>query len=340
LKHRYLPLGALAFLPLLAVALLLPLNSLRTAAAAPAPFRCSDTSFYFPVNGIIGWTYGDPAATDFDSHGHRTLHTGFDIFADGGHGSAVYAPADGKVSRPYGSVRVNLVFPGVVNAVTGEAGIEMYYSHMTHALVAGQTFAAGDVIGYQAGDHVHVSVGAFIGYDDREISQTQDPSPYFSAALGYNPATTERQDASHWCYSGAPAATALAAPVSETAPAAPASLEYAVQSGDTLGAIAAQFGVTVEDIAAATGLTDLDFLSLGQVLIIPGAGSTSEPPSTPAATSAPAPATSSPNSYTVVDGDTLSSIAAQFGTDIESIVALNNLADPDVLALGDVLLVP
>ncbi|GAB4331606.1 MAG: hypothetical protein Kow0010_17110 [Dehalococcoidia bacterium] len=70
-----------------------------------------------------------------------------------------------------------------------------------------------------------------------------------------------------------PAATTTAtAPATET----PAATEtpggprtYTVQPGDTLGAIAQQFGVTVEAIVVANGIDDPDFIDVGQVLVIP-----------------------------------------------------------------------
>ena len=46
-------------------------------------------------------------------------------------------------------------------------------------------------------------------------------------------------------------------------------LNYTVQSGDTLGSIAAQFGVTIDAIIEANGLTNPDALDVGQELIIP-----------------------------------------------------------------------
>jgi len=44
--------------------------------------------------------------------------------------------------------------------------------------------------------------------------------------------------------------------------------------------------------------------------------------------------------YTVVSGDTLSAIAEQFGVTVEAIVAANNLADPDELAIDQKLIIP
>ena len=46
-------------------------------------------------------------------------------------------------------------------------------------------------------------------------------------------------------------------------------LNYTVQSGDTLGSIASQFGVTIDAIIDANGLTNPDAIDIGQELIIP-----------------------------------------------------------------------
>ena len=51
-----------------------------------------------------------------------------------------------------------------------------------------------------------------------------------------------------------------------------AGTEYTVVDGDTLSSIAQLFGVTVEDIVTANGLTDPTAISVGQVLIIPTNG--------------------------------------------------------------------
>ncbi|MDX2160586.1 MAG: LysM peptidoglycan-binding domain-containing protein [bacterium] len=47
--------------------------------------------------------------------------------------------------------------------------------------------------------------------------------------------------------------------------------EYAVQPGDTLGAIAARFGVSVETLQAVNDLTNPDLIAAGQVLRLPDA---------------------------------------------------------------------
>ncbi len=63
----------------------------------------------------------------------------------------------------------------------------------------------------------------------------------------------------------APAAQPTATPRTGT----PSGERYTVQPGDTLAAIAAEYGVTVESIIEANNLQNPDLLSVGQVLIIP-----------------------------------------------------------------------
>ena len=332
MKLAYALGAALVLVLLTASGQLLFVGSPRDALAA-GPFRCTDSSLFFPVSGIVGWTYGDPAGTDRDADGHRTAHTGVDIFADEGDGAPVYAPADGVVHRLTGSEAVDIVLPGVTNVLTGEPGIELYITHVRHSLTAGQEFSAGEVIAYQLGEHVHFSAGAFIGYDDREIEQTQDPSPYFGAALKYEGDVQERQPASYWCRQ-LEASTALVPPtVAPTPPPAPVPQIYVVQSGDTLGGISAAHGVSIEELVAANNITDPDVLAVGQELVIPGSEAAPQPAAPAAIEAAPA-AASEPSVYVVQDGDSLYAIADRLGVDADSIVALNGLADPDVLAVG------
>lgn len=44
--------------------------------------------------------------------------------------------------------------------------------------------------------------------------------------------------------------------------------------------------------------------------------------------------------YTVVYGDTLFGIATRFKTDVKTLQQLNNIANPDVIKAGQVLVVP
>jgi LysM repeat protein len=91
------------------------------------------------------------------------------------------------------------------------------------------------------------------------------PRPTSPAVLLITPAPTLDIDAT---------ATALSSVLLATP--TPSGL-YTVQPGDTLGALAERFGVSVDEIVAANNLTDPNNVLAGQVLIIPSA----PPPPTP-----------------------------------------------------------
>jgi LysM repeat protein len=66
---------------------------------------------------------------------------------------------------------------------------------------------------------------------------------------------------------------------------------------------------------------------------------TASPAASPSASTAPSPA-ATPIRYVVKHGDTLSSIAAQFGVTVQAIVDLNHLDNPNHIEVGQVLLIP
>ncbi len=98
---------------------------------------------------------------------------------------------------------------------------------------------------------------------------------------------------------------------------------YTVQSGDTLSGIAARYGTSYQKIASDNGISNPNLIFPGTVLKIYGGGS-SEP-------------TSSGTTYTVQSGDTLSGIAARYGTTYQKIAADNGIADPNLIFPGQVL---
>ncbi len=75
----------------------------------------------------------------------------------------------------------------------------------------------------------------------------------------------------------APAGTAAAPTMTPAATATPGVTEYTVVDGDTLGAIAARFGVTVEELVALNGLANPDQIAIGAVLRLPGRAPTAAP---------------------------------------------------------------
>lgn len=73
----------------------------------------------------------------------------------------------------------------------------------------------------------------------------------------------------------------------------------------------------------------------------PAATPTQTAPETPAEEPSPTPEPEAePETYVVQSGDTLSSIAERFDTTIEAIVEANDLDDPDLILVGDELVIP
>jgi LysM repeat protein len=64
------------------------------------------------------------------------------------------------------------------------------------------------------------------------------------------------------------------------------------------------------------------------------------PAPTPVPTAPPAPPAPPPISYAVQQGDTLASIAEQFGTTVAALQAANGIEDPDEIFVGQVLVIP
>ncbi len=111
--------------------------------------------------------------------------------------------------------------------------------------------------------------------------------------------------------------------------APPADITYTVQRGDTLFSIAIRFGVTVQAIMQANGLTNADLIYVGQRLTIP-TGTTGSAGSTGICGV----------TYTVQRGDTLRIIAAKCGTTINAIASLNGITNRDLIFVGQVLRMP
>jgi peptidoglycan endopeptidase LytE len=111
-----------------------------------------------------------------------------------------------------------------------------------------------------------------------------------------------------------------------------ATTTYTVVSGDTLSGIAARFGTTWQALASANHITNPNFIYPGQVLTIGAGGSSSAAGSTVATSSS-----AGSRSYRVVSGDTLSAIAARFGTTWQALAQINHLANPNFIYPGELL---
>jgi LysM repeat protein len=127
-----------------------------------------------------------------------------------------------------------------------------------------------------------------------------------------------------------PTATEEETPTPEaTAPSE--TFDYTVKPGETLASIAEKFQTDVTSLRQLNFLLD-DNIFAGQVLSVPYVeGMTAEGAPTPSPT---------PFTYVVEVGDTLSSIAARFDVQPGTLIEVNNILDPNNLAVGTPLLIP
>lgn len=99
---------------------------------------------------------------------------------------------------------------------------------------------------------------------------------------------------------------------------------YIVQSGDTLTAIAARFGISIQDIMAANGMTDTSILRIGAELRLPGVDWLS-------GTLVP---------MTIQLGENLLSLSRRYGTSVEALARLNRNPNPSAYFYGKEVLIP
>lgn len=123
--------------------------------------------------------------------------------------------------------------------------------------------------------------------------------------------------------------------------APPRDTVYTVQRGDTLFSIAVKFGVTVQAIMQANGLTNADLIFAGQRLVIPtGTSGTSGTTGSTGSTSSGGSPGVCGATYTVQRGDTLRNIASRCGSTINAIASLNGITNIDRIFVGQVLRMP
>lgn len=106
--------------------------------------------------------------------------------------------------------------------------------------------------------------------------------------------------------------------------------EYVVQPGDTLFAISLRYGMNVQTLASANGLTINSWIYTGQRLTIPGID-TSSPISAPQ---------TSGNIYVVQQGDTLITIAVRYGISTGQLASANGLSWNSWVYAGQRLAIP
>lgn len=169
----------------------------------------------------------------------------------------------------------------------------------------------------------------------------QEPAPTFTPL----PLPTVRHSERATPIPPTPAATATI-----FVPPTPTPIVYTVQRGDTLGALAVHFGVSVQQLMSANGISDADWLKIGQQLIIPVVTAAREPVASAAEAPASGTAETGENDFSGLGGsntlhyvrvnETLSIIANMYGVQLKDLLMANGLAPDSQLTAGNTLLIP
>ena len=130
---------------------------------------------------------------------------------------------------------------------------------------------------------------------------------------------------------------ALAAVIAPNVDAA----EYTIKVGDTLSELALQFNTTIEELRDGNNIEDVNLIFAGETLDVPSAETPQVSNKKEVKAEKPAPAAKTTTSqtadangvYTVVAGDTLNKIAAEFNTTAQAIRDLNGLQG-DLILIG------
>ena len=136
---------------------------------------------------------------------------------------------------------------------------------------------------------------------------------------------------------------------------------HQVVAGENLFQLSIRYGVSIDELAQASGITNIQLILVGQRITIPGCGTTGViPPATSVPTTAPVTNTTGTGTtavggtntttttnaivggttHTVQQYETLFEISLLYGIPISSISAANGITDINRITIGDVLTIP
>ena len=121
-------------------------------------------------------------------------------------------------------------------------------------------------------------------------------------------------------------------PPTPTPTSTPEAFIYVVREGDTLGSIAAEFGITWQEIDAVNELENPNVLSIGQEIEIPQGA--------PVALNSDGTVRPGERTHIVVEGDTLLEIAIQYGKTLDEVLEANNIVAAELIQIGQELIIP
>lgn len=128
-----------------------------------------------------------------------------------------------------------------------------------------------------------------------------------------------------------PGAARAAEPAAAVAASTPT--EYTVVEGDTVSSIAERYGLATPDILALNGLGWSSLIFPGQRLVLRSATAAPQPAPAP-------PAQAEIVRHVVVDGDTMSGIAAQHGLGLDALLSANGLSRTSLIFPGQSIVLP
>lgn len=114
---------------------------------------------------------------------------------------------------------------------------------------------------------------------------------------------------------------------------------YTVKAGDTLFRIALNHGVSLHALRAANGLHG-NLIYAGQQLLIPDTKVISTTVTTVVVTPTPPPAAPTYKFHVVKAGENLYRIARYYGVPLHQLAAANNILNPSLIYVGQVLVIP
>lgn len=230
------------------------------------------------------------------------FHNGIDMTS----GTTIVATAKGKVTACRNSIKGYTESQASGNYVTLYHGNNVYttYCHMKYGSVK---VKVGDVVevGQELGTKgtTGYSTGEHLHYGIQVNGSWVNPEPYL---LG------EKELPQYQTSTPSNNGTDII---------------YTVVKGDTLSGIASRYGTTYQKLAEYNGISNPNLILVGQVIRIPnGNGSSSEK-----------------RVHTVVKGETLWGIAKRYygnGSRYPEIAKANNISNPDIIRVGQKLIIP
>ncbi len=143
------------------------------------------------------------------------------------------------------------------------------------------------------------------------------------------PATTSPTVAAAVATTTTPVAASTTAVTATTEPVADVPQSVTVEKGDSLSKIAKRYGTTIDALVRINELCDANQIFVGQVIVLEDPDAEADDAGEQVETAI----------VTVQAGDSLSKIAKRHDTTVEEMMALNDIDDPNLLFVGQELLI-